>query len=264
MSSIRLMVLTDFTAASTVAAAHCYQLASPGKTDVLALHVVSGNEDIDWAEKKTADQLRGLVNYNAEIPFKALASVQNLFSGLNKWLDDQKVALTFMATHGKKDIQFITGSLALKLILNAEAPIVVVQQRTPLRPYRHILLPIFNYQAGMQFHKEALLLIIKQFDARITLITPTANTQLEKDGMDAAIGQIKALIGNNISGIDVKTGKETGKKFAKEVITTASELNCDLMAVIIASRHHREVSEKGKNFFQSLITNEEALPVLCL
>lgn len=264
MSLTRLMILTDFTAASTVAAAHCYQLASPGKTDVLALHVVSDNEDIDWAEKKTAEQIRGLVNYDADIPFTALASAQNLFSGLNTWLDDQKVALTFMATHGKKDIQFITGSYALKLILNAEAPIVVVQQKTSLRPYRHILLPIFNYQAGMQFHEEALLFIIKHFDAKITLMTPAANNQLEKDEMDRAIEQIKALVANNISGIDVKTGKETEKKFAKEVITTASELHCDLMAVIIASRHHRELSERGKKFFQSLITNEQALPVLCL
>src|SRR6187455_3753978 len=122
MALNRLLVFTDFTAASDVAANHCYQVASLAKTEILSLHVVSGNEDLEWAEQKSAEQMRRLANYESSVPFTPLASAQNLFLGMNAWLHKQGVGLAFMATHGKKDLQFLTGSHALKLILNADVP----------------------------------------------------------------------------------------------------------------------------------------------
>lgn len=260
----RLMVLTDFTSASTAAASHCYQLASLSKADVIALHAISHDEDMEWARKKTEDQIKKVVNYNAGIPFKPMVLSQNLFSGLNKWLEDERVELSFMATHGKKDLQFVTGSHAMKLILNAAAPMVVVQHNTPLRPYKNIILPIYSHQADMQFPVQTLQTIIRLFGARLTLLTPAVKEGQEKEQMQRTIEWIKGLLEKDASGIQIRSSDQTGKKFSKDVIAVAKEEGSDLIAVIIGARHHREESEKGKKFFQTLITNEEGLPVLCL
>jgi hypothetical protein len=264
MSLNRLMVLTDFTSASTAAAAHCYQLASLSNAEVIALHAISHDEDMEWARKKTEDQIRKVVNYNGRIPFKPMALSQNLFSGLNKWLENQGVDLTFMATHGKKDLQFVKGSHAMKLILNAEAPMVVVQHNTPLRPYKNILIPVFGHQAEMQFQVQIFQAIIRLSGARLTLLTPAVKEGQEKEQMQRTIDWIKGLLEKDASGIEVRSSDQSGKKFSKDVIAVAKEEGSDLIAVIIGARHHREESEKGKKFFQTLITNEEGLPVLCL
>lgn len=152
----RLLVLDDFTEAANIAAAHSYQIAILSKAEVISLHVVSEDEDIEWAKMKCKEQIQKIENYDASIPFTQMAAKLNLFKGMNKWLEERKVDITFMATHGKKDIQFITGSHALKLIFNAETPTLVVQHKTPLRPYKHVLLPVFVHHNDMQFPENAL------------------------------------------------------------------------------------------------------------
>jgi len=260
----RLMVLTDYTAASSMAAAHCYQVAALSSAEVLALHVISHEEDVEWAGKKTEEQIRKVANYDAGIRFKSLVSSQNLFSGFNTWLEGEGIQLTFMATHGKKDLQFVTGSNALKLIFNAEAPVLVVQHTTTLRPYRHILIPVNSRQAEMQFPVEALQTIVGLFQSRVTLLTPAVDSDQEKAAMHKSIGRITELLGPQVSALEIRTSDKPEKKFNKEVVSVAKEIDADLVAAFIGSRHHRDEAERNKKFFQSLITNEHGIPVLCL
>ena len=260
----RLMVFTDFTLASSVAATHCYQIATLSGSEVIALHVISDNEDLEWAEKKSSEQISNIVNYDKSIRFKPLASGQSLFSGMNKWLEDQQVGLTFMATHGKKDLQFVTGSSALKLIFNSEAPMVVVQQHTPLRPYKHILVPLFSHQAEMQFPVDVLRSIIRLFGSKITLLTPSFANDRESEEMLRTIAWIKGILQVDAPAIDVRSSDEAGKNFSRAVLSAVNAEGVDLIAVMIGAKHHREEAEKWKKFYQKVITNEAGVPVLCL
>ena len=62
------MVFTDFTTASSVAADHCYQLASLFKAEVRSFHVINSEADREWAEEKSAEQMRKLANYDTAFP----------------------------------------------------------------------------------------------------------------------------------------------------------------------------------------------------
>jgi len=260
----RLMVFTDFTLASNVAAAHCYQIASLSKSEVISLHMISDDEDLEWAEKKSAEQISKIENYDKSISFKPIASGQSLFSGMNKWLIDQEVGLTFMATHGKKDLQFVTGSSALKLIFNSEAPMVVVQQNTQLRPYNHILIPLFSHQAEMHFPVDVLQSIIRLFGSKITLLTPLIENEKEKEKMQKTVAWIKGILEVDTADIQVKSSDESGKKLTNAVMSLVKEEDIDLIAVLIGAKHHRVEVEKWKKFYQKVITNESNVPVLCL
>jgi|GEM_PF-3496386 len=260
----RLMVFTDFTLASAVASSHCYQIASLSKSEVISLHVISDDEDLEWAERKSAEQISKIENYDKNIKYTPIASGQSLFSGMNKWLDDQGVGLTFMATHGKKDLQFVTGSNALKLIFNSETPMVVVQQNTPLRPYKHILIPLFSHQADMQFPLDVLQSIITLFGSKVTLLIPSFKEDQENEEMHRTIDWLKGILEEKTPHIEVRSSDETSKKFSKAMLSVVEEEGIDLIAVMIGAKHHREDAEKWKKFYQSVITNQSGVPVLCL
>jgi nucleotide-binding universal stress UspA family protein len=258
------MVLTDFTAAAGVAASHCYQLAALTQAEVLSLHVVSNGDDKTWAEEKSAEQIRSVAGYNSSIPFTPLATMQDLFRGMNSFLQSHAVDMAFMATHGKKDLQFLTGSHALKVIFSAEVPTLVVQQHTPVQPYRHILVPVFSHQAGMRIPMELLQIIVRSFGSRITLLRSTASSSTEEEGTQQTVDQVTAALQDAAARIDVKSSGQPEKMLGKEVLSAAQKDRADLIAVPLGAKHHRDEAEKMKKFYQALITNAQGVPVLCL
>lgn len=213
-------------------------------------------------EERRTDAEAGELRHG--VPFTPLASSQNLFKGLNTRLHEQYVGLAFMATHGKKDVQFVTGSNALKLIFNAEVPTLVVQQRSPVRPYRHILLPLLSHQAEMQFPVEMLQAIVRVFGSKIILLTPAAANSKEQDELKKAVDRFTGALQEVASGIIVKSSDQPEKKWSKSVVSIAEEQGVDLIAVLVGAKHHREEAEKTKRFYQAVITNEHGVPVLCL
>lgn len=254
----KLMVLTDYTVASSVAAAHCYQLAGDTKSEVISLHGISSNEDTEWAEKKSTDQLRALTNFTEDIAFKVVASTENLFTGLNRWIEKEGIDLYFMATHGKKDLQFITGSNALKLIFNAQTAMVVVQQHTRIEPYHHIVMPVFQEHAEMNFPVETLMNIAAAYSSKITLLVANKASTL------AAIKRLQHVLADSATEISVVEIGTQVKKWDKEVMQHAMATQANAIALVVAARHHREEAEKQKKMIQALITNEQGLPVICL
>jgi hypothetical protein len=263
MTLKKLVVLTDFTKASSMAAAHCMQLAALTKSEVIALHGITHDEDLEWAKKKTADQIRKVSNYDAAIPMQSVASSLNLFKGLKDWLEQQGAGLVFMATHGKKDVQFITGSNALKLIFNAATPFVVVQQNTPLRPYKHILLPVINPLHNMEFEESTLQSIVSLYQSRVTLLMPMAADDAERFPLERFAKRLAKALDGHAAEVVIATSDQPMKKFTKDVIARAAD-HVDLVAVIAGAKHHREEADKSKKFFQALITNEHGVPVLCV
>jgi len=260
----KLLVYNDFTVAANLAAQHCYQVASLCKGEVISLHVINDNEDLEWAEKKCVEQIKKIKNYDETVVFTPLATKQDLFKGMNKWLEEREISMTFMATHGKKDIQFLTGSHALKLIFNAEITTMVVQHKTHLKPYKNILLPVFSHQTGMQFPTSILCAFGSLFNASLTLLIPSTNSEQDKEEIQKTVDWLKEMLENDFLAIHVKTSVEPEKSFSKGVLATITKENIDLVAVLIGAKHHRDKSEKNKKFIQAVITNDKHLPVLCL
>jgi len=260
----KLLIFTDFTEASSVAAWHCFQMASLCKAQVSSFHGVSDNSDLNWAKNKCVEQIKKIENYDTNVPFIPIASKQNLFKGINTWLKEQEVDLTFMATHGKKDIQFLTGSLAIKLINNAETPTIAVQHKTPLRPYRHILLPVFYVQSEMQFPVQVLRSIGSLFNSSLTLLVPAETNEQGKKEIEKTVAWLKEVLDNSFSSITVKQSDHPEKKAGNAIISAIENENIDLIATIIGSKQSREKFDKRINYIESILTNKNNLPVLCL
>ena len=263
----KLMVLTDFTEASTVAVEHCYQLASLNQSDIISLHVVKHQSDLDWAESKTEKQLKEARNYDETISFKAMASKSSLYKDINILMEELGVELSFMATHGKKDIQFITGSDALKVIYNAETPILVVQRDTPLNPYKRIVMPMFGTRAEMDFSIKTLLNIARIYKSHVTFLYPLFKTDDELRNIQGSINSIKNLFESHGLGFEMTQAKYPTDQFEKAIMQHVKDeqnkgKNTDLVVLSLGLEDGKMEANIYKGLAQAMITNEKNLPVL--
>ena len=132
-----------------------------------------------------------------------------------------------MATHGKKGMQFVTGSDALKVIFNAETPTLVVQRGTPLRSYKRILMPMFGTHAEMGFSIKTLLSIARIYKSHVTFLYPTSNTDGELRNILSSIEPIKDLFESNGLKFVMKSSDYPPSKFEKAIMQEAEEENID-------------------------------------
>ncbi len=265
----KLMVLTDFTEASTVAVEHCCQLASLNQAEIISLHVVQHQSDLEWAKTKTEKQFKGARNYDEAITFKAMASKSSLYKDINKVMDEQQVQLSFMATHGKKGMQFVTGSDALKVILNAETPILVVQRDTPLRSYKRIVMPMFGTQAEMDFPIKTLLNIARLYKSDVTFLYPAFKTDEELKNVLSSVDPIKDLFESHGLEFEMKNTEYPASNFAKAIMEHVKEeknenKNIDLVVLSMGLEDSKMKASKYKRLAQAMITNQKNLPVLFL
>jgi nucleotide-binding universal stress UspA family protein len=259
-----ILVLTDYTIASGIAAQHAYQLAELAKAEVLSLHTITNQGDLQWAIAKSTEQIEKLPNYNEKIKHHPLVLQLDLFNGLDKLLVERNVQLNFMATHGKKDMQFLTGSNALKLIRNAKSPFLIVQQNSPVRPYSHVVLPVFAEYYKIEFSETLLQSLLKLFRAKITFVIPADTDKSDSSTLNQAVQRLSAILANNATEVQLKKTELSGKKFQTEVLQFSTDSKADAIAVITGYSNQQDFASKNKSFFQSLITNEVGLPVLCL
>jgi len=267
MSLKKLMVLTDFTKASTVAVEHCYQLASINQSEIISLHIVQHGSDLEWAKTKTEKQFKEARNYDESIPFKAMASKSSLYKDIYTLMKEQDVQLSFMATHGKKGMQFITGSDALKVIFNAETPILVVQRDTSLNPYKHIVMPMFGSQAEMDFSIKTLLNIAQLFNSSVTFLYPTFKTDEALKNVLSSFDLIKELFESHGLRIEMKNAEYSASNFAKAIMEEVQNekitgKNIDLIVLSMGLEDGKKEAIKHKSLAQAMLTNERNLPVL--
>jgi hypothetical protein len=263
MSLKKLMVLTDFTEASTVAVEHCYQLASLNQAEIISLHIIQNHSDVEWSETKTEKQLKEASNYDEGIKFKAIASKSSLYKDMNSLMKEHQVELSFMATHGKKGMQFVTGSDALKVIFNAETPILVVQRDTPLRQYKRIVMPMFGTQAEMDFSIKTLIKIARLYKSDVTFLYPEYKTDEELRNIMSSIDPIKDLFKSYGLEFEMKKSEYRSDQFVKALMEHVNEeKNIDLVVLSMGLEVGKTEANKYKSLAQAMITNEMNLPVL--
>ncbi|MFT7035554.1 MAG: hypothetical protein ACJA2S_004078 [Cyclobacteriaceae bacterium] len=267
MSLKKLMVLTDFTEASTVAVEHCYQLASLNQAEIISLHIIQNQSDVEWSKTKTEKQLKEASNYDKGIKFKAIASKSSLYKDINSLMKENQVELSFMATHGKKGMQFVTGSDALKLIFNAKTPIVVVQRDTPLRPYKRIVMPLFGTKSEMDFSIKTLLNISKLYNSFVTFLYTKFETDEELRNLMSSIDPIKDLFKSHGLEFELKGVAHSPLKFSKAIMEHVESekdngKNTDLIVLSLGLEDGKSAANKFKEIAQTVVTNKENLPVL--
>jgi nucleotide-binding universal stress UspA family protein len=253
-----ILVPTDFTPVGDSAVAYATQLALILNAQIDLLHVVAKGKDTSTPKLAIETLISKLEKSN--VSAKSHIEHGNIFEDIGRVADEIQARLIVMGTHGVKGMQHMLGSNALKVITNSDVPFIVVQKK-PMKPegFKNIVIPVdFNqevkqsikyaWEIGKYFQSKIHIVYVKEKDAfiaaKIERNIPYAQELLEENG-----------VAYEIHGMDKKD-------FAQQMIQKAAKLDADLITII--NNHENIFTYFGGSFEQSIIANNEEIPVLVI
>jgi nucleotide-binding universal stress UspA family protein len=253
----KVLVPTDFSSVSSTALNHAIDIAKIMDGEIIVLHVIDNDDKPAEANKKLQPLVDGVIEQH-NIPTVGKVVHGNIFEDINKVADYEGAKLIVMGTHGRRGIQHLIGSYAMKIITNSTIPFLVVQDKKSSGSYKNIVFPIdFNSETKLKISSTASM--AKALDAKIHIFGEYDDDPFLKKNIDNNILYAKKFFKEH--GIDYVVKLADGKgDFVKQIIRYSVSINADMMAVL--NLNYRSISHFLKNDEEELITNEAQIPVL--
>ena len=255
-----ILVPTDFTKVADCALSHAVKLAESYKSEIVLLHVVSKQSEVETARTKVEATAKK-VSQESGIVIIPNVRVGNIFDDIGDAASEMNAKIILMGTHGARGMQKITGSYALKVITNSEVPFIVVQEKgIKDTGYDDIVVPIDLAKETKQKLKYASELA-KHFNSKIHLIVPNESDEYFVNQLKRNIIFAKKYLAEN--GINSTTKVAESGNFVKEVIKFAASIDADLISIMNLQNEGMS-GLFGGGSEQQIITNEAQIPVMCV
>lgn len=258
MSKNLYMVPYDFTPTSQKALEYALHIGKHVDTEIKLLHLAK-DKPKGMAMRTKLEEVAKSTKVPPGVEITTLVKVGNIFTDISKIAKQEGTQLIIMGTHGKRGMQRLFGSFAMKIIISAECPFLVVQKGTQLNEIRQLAVPIDLTKESLQITKIAgemarifgaglHVLAEKQTDeilyTRLKNRLGIVTQQYEDFGIEPIIGLVK------------KSGS-----YRKKVMNYAKNNNVDMIAL---SYHSERLFPQFDNFAQGLLTNKPGLPILII
>ncbi len=261
------LIPTDFSEVCGNAISHGVKLAKFLGYSVCILHIINKetkaalkkkNVGVDYVEWRLREYKKYYEKkYNVDID--TLAMEGSIFSTISEVATKIKANLMILGTHGKKGLQHVFGSYALKVVIESPIPVVVVQKRSFKEGYQNIVFPVSNDVESRQAVQWAKLMATL-FNAKIHMFLCP-----EKDaGLKTRLSIITKQITDIFDEENIPYGVTTAYKssnFAEEVIAYSVTVHADL--VMIMTRPNIDVPGFSlASWDERLMFNEAQIPVM--
>jgi len=184
--------------------------------------------------------------------------VGNIFDDIGDAAKEAKARLILMGTHGKKGIQHVIGSYALKVITNSSVPFIVVQADSDIAQFKNIILPLDLSKETKQKLRLAVD-VAKYFHSMIHLIIPRIGDEFLQNQVVRNLTYAKKHLRENKVSFSANIA-DSGGAFANKVIDFAKEKEADLITIL----NHQEFNLFGDSDEQKMLTNKHQIPVMCM
>ncbi len=256
-----IIVPWDFSDKAEFALQHALNYASIIKKDVILLHIVKKSREIEPALQKINSVIEEY-SKQTEVPIHAMVKEGNIFSTITEIINEYKATLAVMGTHGRKGLQKILGSWALKVITGSKAPFIVVQAppKESEKEVKEIVVPIdfrienkqklswVNFLSQL-FHTKFYLCYIDDPD-RIAKKRILGNIKVAIDYMDD-------------KGIPYEIKKLEGDDLSDETIEFAHQIDA-AMIMVTTTRNPKTLDYMFGAEEQEIIANKYQIPVMCI
>lgn len=253
----KILIPTDFSSVAETALKNAIKIASIMNGEIIILHVVDKQEDIASAEIKVEEMVKR-ISAEQNIPTAGKTVVGNIFEDIGKVAKSEGVKLIIMGTHGRKGLQHLTGSHAMKVITGSEIPFIVVQDKEVPASYKNIVFPI-DFKAETKIKIALTASMAAQLGAKVHIFGEYVNDQFQQKHVDNNVVYAKKFFTEKNVEFSVELAKEEGN-FVKQILRYATSTNADLLAIL--NLDYRSISHFLKNKEEELITNEAQIPVL--
>ncbi len=255
MSKNLYIVPYDFTPITHNALEYALFLGEKIHLEIMILHIAASREKGKPMVNKLVE-VKNKLNVPEGVEVSTKVVVGNLFSDIGRIAKENAAQLIIMGTHGSRGMQKIFGAKAMKVIVSAECPFIVVQKNTKPRDIKSVVVPIDLTKESMQivnyagdianiFNAEVHVLAEKQTDqilnTRIQNRIKLVKEQYEERNVNAQISFVKR------------------RSYGKRVMNYVKANKIDMIAI---AYHSESLFPQFDSFAPNLITNKEALPVL--
>ncbi len=264
-----ILVTTDFTAIGDHAIDNAAQLARLcGRAKLILLHVINQTTKSNLQKEKKNLGIVGQrlletckkveAQYGIEADY--LAPSGSIFSTIAETAKTTEAKYLFMGTHGKKGIQFLLGSFALKVVTSSPAPMFVVKKPANGNKFKSFIYPL-DLEVGSKQKIKWALALNKSLGSEFHLIVYYPNDEPTQRKMTGDLRQITKILEQNNVSFTVEYHKKL-KGFDQRIIQHAKEKNAD--AIMISTDPKKITWNPFGSFEERIIYNKEGIPVLCI
>jgi nucleotide-binding universal stress UspA family protein len=266
-----ILVPTDFTAVTQNAIDHAVKLAEILNFKVTILHVINretisafGNEDPDiQVENKLKELVKGIKSRTkSKVPVDYVYRDGSIFDVIDQVAVELRVNMMVLGTHGKRGLQNLFGSYALKVITNSPVPVIVVQKRQiGAQGYKKIVFPIGLYTESRQQVFYALVTQLL-FKGEILVFRQTSKEVADTTKLNIITGQIEEEFIRHKVKYSISEA-EKHQNFAGQLLDFAVSQSADLLMMMTDSNIENPNFNNG-SWSDQLIFNLAQIPVLCI
>jgi nucleotide-binding universal stress UspA family protein len=264
-----LLVPTDFSEVCANAADHAINIAGIANFSVVILHVINKDssslfpeeKDIHSAVEHRLKQLVGELSKKApDVKIDYMFQEGSIFDLIQEVSGEIGANMIILGTHGKKGIQYLVGSYALKVITKAKVPTLVVQKKA-YSGYKNILLPINSFTEARQTVGIAIS-IANRFKATIHLFKEEVNDPAEMSRIDIITRQITEAFKQAKISFEIIKSVKPGET-AKELVDVAVEKIMDAIIIVTEPQIGTAYFSLG-SWNEKILFNEAQIPVICI
>jgi nucleotide-binding universal stress UspA family protein len=264
-----ILIPTDFSEICGNAISHGVKLAISMGCSVCILHVIN-KETKSFLKKKEADAgyiEKRLKEYKRYYEKKCLVNVDTLavegsiFEVINQVAKDIKATLMVLGTHGKKGLQHVFGSYALRVVIDSPVPVIVVQRRHFRSGYNNIVFPISNELEPRQ-KVQWTATISKLFNSKIHLFQALETDAALNNRLKIITGQITKVLDEKVLPYSLTIATKPGD-FAKQILSYSSRNFADLIIIMTEPNYDMQGFSYAK-WSEALMFNAAQVPVMCI
>ena len=254
----KILVPTDFTSVAETALNHAIKIASIMEGEIVLLHVVDRDSKIDEAREKI-DPIAEKVGKEQNIPTVGKVVSGNIFDDIDKVADYEGARLIIMGTHGRRGLQHVTGSYAMKVVTSSTIPFIIVQDRVLPENYKNIVFPI-DFKAETKQKISITASMAEKLGAKVHIFADADEDKFDAQKISNNVAYTKKFFAK--AGIDyvVEKADPKGGDFVKQIIRYSASINADFIAVL--NLNYRSINAFLKHSEEELITNDPQIPVL--
>ncbi|MCB2222453.1 MAG: universal stress protein [Bacteroidetes bacterium] len=263
-----ILVPTDFSDVCHNAIDHAVKIATNIDFKVVIYHVI--NKDTHAAFKgeqslnaAVAQKLQNIVDeyklqFDVDISFTYEEG--SIFELIHKKAEELGAQLIVLGTHGKKGLQKVFGSYALKVITQAEAATLVVQKKQ-YTDYDNVLFPVNSFTEARQKVQYAIA-VHRRFKSHINIYKEQVKDPGEMNRINVITKQIIEEFKKARVDYSVHTAVKSGES-VKQLIDFSVANKIDMIMIVTEAQLGTSYFSLGP-WNEKIMFNEAQIPVMCI
>ena len=255
-----IVVPWDFTSVTENALAHANNICGILKREIILLHLVDKEEKVDSATEKLKSRIAELEK-DIKHKIHPIVKFGNIFETIREVAFEVKAEMVIMGTHGRKGMQRVTGSWALKVMANSKIPFLVVQDKPKKEVFKTVVFPI-DFRRENKEKVNWIHYFSTNYNSKFLLFKRKSADTAFRRRIASNLHYAESFLKNNDVEYEIHTAKKS-RSFEKETVQFSKEVEADMIIVLI-TRDIGFLDYMVAAREQYIISNPENIPVMCI